>query len=189
MPSKSPASNPPIRPSPSHTGSVIRKAFLAEAIANLFTIPLITHTRWTLGLLLKHPSHINPASILFARLFGGIVVGGLTSALLAGYSNTRNGIESRRIVYLLLGMGEALLIPMLVSETLKDGKDAALSVKVAVASIACLVPPLIWRLYVLCVKPELLGRYTEDGDAGGAGRNGVNCEYIVPDYGTPTDHS
>jgi hypothetical protein len=52
-----------------------------------------------------------------------------------------------------------------------------------------LVPPLIWRLYVLCVKPELLGRYTEDGDVGGAGRSGVNCEYIVPDYGTPTDHS
>ena len=174
MPSKSPASNPPIQPSPSHNGSVIRKAFLAEATANLFTIPLITHTRWTLGLLLKHPSQINPTSILFARLFGGIIVGGLTSALLAGYSNTRNGIESRRIVYLLLGMGEALLIPMLVLEALKDGKDAALSVKVAVGSIACLLPPLIWRLYVLGVKPELLGRYTEASGGGDDGRNGVN---------------
>jgi hypothetical protein len=187
MASKSPASNPPIHPSPSHTGSAIRKAFLAEAIANLFTIPLITHTRWTLGLLLKHPSHINPASILFARLFGGIIVGGLTSALLAGYSNTRNGIESRRVVYLMLGMGEALLIPMLVAEALKDGRDAALSVKVAVASIACLVPPLIWRLYVLCVKPELLGRYTEAGGNGGVGRAGVNCKCITPDYEMSTN--
>ncbi|KAH6906608.1 hypothetical protein BKA70DRAFT_1386270 [Coprinopsis sp. MPI-PUGE-AT-0042] len=171
MPSKSPASNPPIQPSPSHTGSVIRKAFLAEACLNLFTLPLITNPRWTLGLLLKHPSHINPASILFARLFGGIIVGGLTSALLAGYSNTRNGIESRRVVYLILGVGEAALIPMLALEAMKDGRDAALSVKVAFISIACLVPGLLWRLYVLGVKPELLGRYTEprsDRRAGGS---------------------
>jgi hypothetical protein len=180
MPSKSPASNPPIRPSPSHDGSVIRKAFLAEAFANLFTIPLITNTRWTLGLLLKHPSHINPTSILFARLFGGIIVGGLTSALLAGYSNTRNGIESRRIVYLLLGMGEALLIPMLVLEALKNGgRDAALSVKVAVGSIVCLLPPLVWRLYVLGIKPELLGRYTEVDSDSGAGRTGANCKFVT----------
>ncbi|KAH7385761.1 hypothetical protein BKA66DRAFT_569595 [Pyrenochaeta sp. MPI-SDFR-AT-0127] len=147
--SKSPAANPNVSPDPAYTGSTIRKAFLAEALANLFTIPLITNTHFTLSILLNNPAHINPSSILFSRLFGGIVVGGLTSALLAGATNTRNGIESRRPTYLMLGIGEAMLIPMLVLELLKDGgRDAALSKKVAAESIAFLIPPLVWRLYV-----------------------------------------
>jgi len=159
--SKSPATNPPISPDPSVDGSTIRKAFLAEATANLASIPLITNTSSVLSFILKNPSDINPSTILFTRLFGGIVVGGLTSALLAGYSNTRNGIESRRVVYLMLGVGEALLIPVLVNEMLKDGRDAAITKKVAGSVIGMLLPPLLWRLYVLVVRPDLLGRYTE----------------------------
>ena len=178
--SKSPASNPPVIPDPDQNGSTIRKAFLAEAIANLFSIPLITNTRFILSLLLLHPSDINPASILFARLFGGIIVGGLTSALLAGATNTRNGIESRRPTYLLLGLGEALLIPILAIEAAKEGMDAALSTKVAVGSIGLLAPPLVWRCYVLFVRPDLLGRYKESGEGenrgAGVGRNGTKCE-------------
>ncbi|KAF2855975.1 hypothetical protein T440DRAFT_513075 [Plenodomus tracheiphilus IPT5] len=166
---KSPAANPTVTPDPGQDGATIRKAFLLEASANLFTIPLITNTHFTLSFLLNNPAHINPASILLARLFGGIVVGGLTSALLAGSTNTRNGIESRRPTYVMLGVGEALLIPMLVLELLKDGgSDAAISKKVATASIACLVPPLLWRLYVLCVRPDILGRYTDETGIGGA---------------------
>jgi uncharacterized membrane protein len=177
MPSKSPACNPSIHPSPSHTGSVIRKAFLGEAFLNLFTLPLITNTPWTLGLLLKHPSHINPTSILFARLFGAIIVGALTSALLAGCTNTRNGIESRRVVYLVLGVGEAALVPLLLLEAMKDGRDAALSVKVALVSVACLVPGLLWRCYVLGVNPDLLGRYVEAASNRRTGNN--DCEPCV----------
>ncbi|KAH6860715.1 hypothetical protein BKA58DRAFT_443495 [Alternaria rosae] len=166
---KSPATNPTIIPDPSANGSTIRKAFLLEAFANLFTIPLITNTRWTLSLLLNNPSSdINPTSILFARLFGGLVVAGLTSALLAGATNTRNGVESRRPTYMLLGLGEALLIPMIVLDLFEGGgPGAALSKKVAAASVACLVPPLLWRLYVLFVRPDLLGRYTEEKTGGG----------------------
>jgi hypothetical protein len=149
--SKSPAANPAIVPDPNQNGSTIRKAFILEAIANLFTIPLITNTRFVLSFLLLHPSDINPASILFARLFGGIVVGGLTSALLAGATNTRNGIESRRPTYLMLGIGEALLLPMLALEAAKGGQDAALSTAVAVGSIGLLLPPLVWRCYVMLV--------------------------------------
>ncbi|KZM28589.1 uncharacterized protein EKO05_0001433 [Ascochyta rabiei] len=170
---KSPAANPNIKPDPNVNGSVIRKAFLAEAIANLFTVPLVTNTSWVLSLILNHPSDINPSSVLFARLFGGIIIGGLTSALLAGYTNTRNGIESRRPTYLLLGVGETLLIPILVNEMLKDGgRDAAISKKVAGVSIGMLLPPLLWRLYVLGVRPDLLGRYTEKKSGGERGDYG-----------------
>jgi hypothetical protein len=175
---KSPAANPSITPDPQQNGSTIRKAFLAEAIANLFTIPLITNTRWTLSLLLSNPARdINPTSVLFARLFGGLVVGGLTSALLAGATNTRNGIESRRPTYLLLGVGEALLIPILVLELLEGGgSGAAISKNVAGASIACLLPPLLWRLYVIFVRPDLLGRYTEEGESKKKGGNRSGCK-------------
>lgn len=163
--SKSPASNPSITPDPSVDGSPIRKAFLIEATANLASIPMITNTSFVLSLILKNPSDINPSTILFTRLFGGIVVGGLTSGLLAGYSNTRNGIESRRIVYMMLGLGEALMIPVLVNEMFKDGREAAISKKVAGSVISMLLPPLLWRLYVLFIRPDLLGRYTEsDGE-------------------------
>lgn len=156
---KSPASNPSVTPDSDYDGSTIRRAFFLEAAANLFTIPLITNTHHTLSILLKNPVHVNPASILFARLFGGIVVGGFTSALLAGSTNTRNGVESRRPTYLMLGLGEALLIPMFFLELLRDGSDdVAISKKVATASIVCLVPPLLWRLYVLCARPDILGR-------------------------------
>ncbi|KAF2441471.1 hypothetical protein P171DRAFT_475001 [Karstenula rhodostoma CBS 690.94] len=178
--SKSPADNPAIIPDPNQNGSTIRKAFLLEAIANLFTIPLITNTRFILSLLLLHPSDINPASVLFARLFGGIIVGGLTSALLIGATNTRNGVESRRPTYVMLGLGEALLIPMLALEAAKGGRDAALSTAVAVGSIGTLLPPLVWRGYVLFVRPDLLGRYREaDGGGGrvGAGARGSGTKY------------
>jgi hypothetical protein len=172
---ESPAANPDIKPDPTQDGSTIRKAFLTEALANLFTIPLITNTRWVFSFLLANPTRdINPTSVLFARLFGGLVVGGLTTALLAGATNTRNGIESRRPTYLMLGMGEALLIPMLVLE-LVGGGEPAISGKVAGASIGFLVPPLLWRLYVLLVRPDLLGRYTDEGDSK-KGEHGSGCK-------------
>ena len=176
--SKSPASNPRIYPDPNQDGSTVRKAFFLEAMANLFTIPLITNTRFVLSFLVLHPSDINPTSVLFARLFGGIIVGGLTSALLAGATNTRNGIESRRPTYLMLGLGEALLIPILAIEAARESKDAALSTKAALVSIGMLVPPLAWRLYVLFVRPELLGRYRDvgRGSSSGSDSNGTKCE-------------
>jgi hypothetical protein len=171
---KSPAANPNIVPDPNQDGTTIRRAFLLEAALNLFTIPLITNTRLILSYILLHPSDINPSSVLFARLFGGLIVGGLTSALLVGATNTRNGIESRRPTYLLLGLGESCLLPILAIEASKRGSaDAALSVGMAVGVIGMLAPPLVWRLYVLGVRPDLLGKYTEEGEGGA---KGTKCE-------------
>ncbi|KAJ9652370.1 hypothetical protein H2198_008374 [Neophaeococcomyces mojaviensis] len=159
---KSPNTNVAIELDPQNDGSIVRKAFLIESILNLTSIPLITNTHIVLSYVLDNPAYINPASILFARLFGGIIVGGLTSALWAGLPNTKTGIESRKVVYLMLGMGEVLLIPILAVEATKGGsKDAALSVRACVATIACLLPPLLWRAFVLFVRPEMMGKYRE----------------------------
>lgn len=157
-----PASSTRAQIDPKHQGSIVRRAFLLEAVLNLFTIPLVTNTRAALSFLLARPAQINPALVLFARLFGGLVIGGLTPLLIHGSRNTVSGIESRRIAYIALGLGEVLLIPLLVNEALKKGgPGAALSVRGAVGAILCLAPPLMWRAYVLFVDPELVGRYRE----------------------------
>ncbi|WWD19430.1 hypothetical protein CI109_103890 [Kwoniella shandongensis] len=159
---KSPNSNPSVTADPNNTGQAVSRAFLIEAVLNVASFPLITHPRFVLSLLLLQPHHINPSTVLFARLFGGLVVGVLTPLLLAGVPNTRNAIESRRITYLSLGLGECLLIPLLIGEALKGGKGtAALSPRASIGAIMCLAPPLIWRLYVLLARPDLLGRYKE----------------------------
>lgn len=136
--------------------SVIRIAFLLEGIANLFTLPLITNTESTLSLLLRNSAHVNPASILFARLFGGVVIGGLSTALFVGATNTSSGIGSRKPTYLMLGVGEAALIPILAAEVAKNsGPDAAVNAKTGLTMIAMLTPLLLWRFYVLFVRPDL----------------------------------
>jgi hypothetical protein len=157
-----PASSTSAQVDPKHPGSIVRRAFLLEAVLNLFTIPLVTNTRAALSFLLARPAQINPAAVLFARLFGGLVIGGLTPLLIHGSRNTVSGIESRRTAYIALGLGEVPLIPLLVNEALKGGgPDAALTVRGAVGAIFCLAPPLMWRAYVLFVNPELVGRYRE----------------------------
>jgi hypothetical protein len=57
------------------------------------------------------------------------------------------------------------------------GKNAALSVKMAVGCIGVLLPPLVWRCYVLLVKPDLLGKYRDEGEVDANDRmKGTKCE-------------
>jgi len=41
------------------------------------------------------------------------------------------------------------------------GGDAALTVRGCAVAMASLLPLLVWRGYVLFVRPELMGRYRE----------------------------
>ena len=152
-----------IQVDPAHTGKTVRKAFLLESVLNLFTLPLIFAPQRVLSWIILDPLvRINPATVLFARCFGGLVVGALTPALWLGLPQTKTAIESRRTVYLLLAGGEIALIPLLVDQVMKGGDvqaGAAISVKVALMAIAGLLPPLLWRMYVLFARPEMLGRY------------------------------
>jgi hypothetical protein len=71
---------------------------------------------------------------------------------------------------MLLGLGEACLLPILAIDAAKGGSaDAALSAGTAVGCIGMLAPPLMWRLYVLLVRPDLLGKYTEMQEDGKGG--------------------
>lgn len=145
---------------PNNDGRIVRIAFAVESIFNLFTLPLLTNTKTVLSHILNDPKYITPATTLFARMSSAIVIGGLTTALWTGIPNTKTALESRPIVYITLGGGELVLLPILILEALKrGGPDAALSLKACVVSIGCLAPILLWRAYALFVKPELMGRY------------------------------
>ncbi|WWC91082.1 uncharacterized protein L201_006023 [Kwoniella dendrophila CBS 6074] len=138
------------------SGTVVKRAFLIESFFNLLSFPLITNTETVLYYLLRDPtSQINASSILFSRLFGGLVIGGLTTCLIYGSKH----IPSRRNVYWTLGMGEIFLIPILLLEALKSNQDKnkALSTYTALGSISLLLPPLLWRVYILYIRPDLIG--------------------------------
>jgi hypothetical protein len=163
-PYTSPFHLPLIQLDPSATGQPIRLAFLLESLLNLFTIPLITHPQVILPYILLDPKSITHSTLFFARLFGGLVVGALTTALWCGLPNTKPSIDSRPTTYILLAAGEMVLIPLLILEAMKGGKverGAVISVKGCLGVIACLAPPLAWRVWVLGFRRELMGRYRE----------------------------
>lgn len=152
----------PIEMDPRHDGEYVRKAFLIEACLNLGTIPLITHPRFVLPYLLNRSADLNVTTIFFARLFGILVVAALSPGLFAGARRTRTAIESRGIVYIILGGAELLLVPMLLNEArLGSSRSAVLGQKTAIMGAISMAIPLVWRLYVLFLRPDLLGRYRE----------------------------
>lgn len=65
-------------------------------------------------------------------------------------------------MYTALGGAEVVLIPMLMNEVMKGGtRDAVLGYWTALMGVLSVTPPLLWRIWVLFVKPEMLGRYKE----------------------------
>lgn len=159
---KAASANVPIEVDPQHTGEYVRKAFLIEGCLNLGTIPLITHPRLVLSYLVNRPHELNDTTVFFARLFAVIVVAALSPGLFAGVRNTRNAIESRSIVYTILGGAELFLVPMLIKEAVKGkGGQAVLGFKTAAVGAVAVGLPLLWRAYVLFIRPDLLGKYRE----------------------------
>ena len=143
-------------------GTVIKRAFAIESLLNLTSIIAITHPREVLSRILLHPNHINPASILFIRLIGSLFIAGCTTPLVFGLTDTKRGIEIRRPAYYALGLGEVFFIPLLLADVMKareNPKEAVLSVKAGLIAIGALLPPLLWRVYVLFVRPEMFGKY------------------------------
>jgi len=68
-------------------------------------------------------------------------------------------------VYYTLGAGELALIPVILWQTLGPGMGMGIGItlKALGTCLFFLVLPLALRVYVLFVRPELLGRYREGG--------------------------
>lgn len=137
--------------------SVVRKAFVLEAIANLGIIPLVTHPRLVLPFVLANPAQINPAAILFTRMFGSLVAAVLSPLLFFGL-RTR---ETQKLAYVCLAIGEGAWIPIFINEGLKHGqvaRGASLKPEVAWLMAAMLSTICLWRVYVLVLRPDMLSK-------------------------------
>jgi len=79
--------------------------------------------------------------------------------LLLAVPNTKNGIESRPIIYSTMLSTEVALLPLLAWQAMTG---STLSPN-ALANVAGgLIGPILWRIWVLKYRPELMGRYTEE---------------------------
>lgn len=151
----------PVELDPSAPGTVVRRAFALEALLNLFTLPLLFYPKSILSHVVDDPATITPITELLAQVFAVLVVGALTPALLLGFPNTRQAIESRRAVYYVLGYGEFALILLLAWHALSGWEKRGLSQWACWGAIVFLIPPVLWRVFVLFFKPDMIGRYRE----------------------------
>lgn len=147
--------------------SLIQTALALEAFLNTpGIIALVFFPSQTLKYFLASPLpsiELNETAVLLARCVG-ILIMGLTPQLMLAYPSTKDAAEKRKIVYWTLGMGEAGLIPLLIWEAFRasdEHKAAGLwaggfSRKAALMCAANLIPLVLWRVYVLAVKPQWL---------------------------------
>lgn len=138
-----------------------------EAAFNILgAIPMLFFPS-TVASLMTSTGAASPATAQLLQWLGALTLG-LTPQLLLALQNTKTAIESRATVYVTLGAGEAMLIPVMLWQA-GVGDEGGFTGKALVRAAGVLLVPLVWRVYVLGWRPELLGRYVE----GGEGRKGM----------------
>ena len=84
---------------------------------------------------------------------------GLTPQLFLAILNTRGAIESRPMVYYTLGAGDLVIVPLFMWQAWGAEGGSGITRKALGFAMGTLMSPLLFRAYVLFVKPSLLGRY------------------------------
>ncbi|KAF2654370.1 hypothetical protein K491DRAFT_693899 [Lophiostoma macrostomum CBS 122681] len=150
---------------PTASGTVLQYALAIESTLNLIfaTYILLLPTSFLSFLTPSTSTPITPLSTTLAQLFA-LMIYTLTIPMLLAIPNTRRGIELRAPVYTYLGLSEVMLIGLFVYLGLGVGAEASgISGKAVVAVVGNLVPPCLFRWYVLGVRPEWMGRYRDVG--------------------------
>ena len=143
--------------------NTIQLALALEATANLFGAtcmllfpgPIITY-------LTSPPSPAfsttpDPASSHLVQWLAALVYG-LTPPLLLALPNHKDARAKRWIAYSTLGAGEASLIAVMLWQAFlgTDG-GAGFTRRALLGCVGGLMPFMLWRVWVLFVRPELLG--------------------------------
>lgn len=148
--------------------SIIQTALAFEALLNVpGIVSLVCFPSQTLGYLLASPLpslELNGTAVFLARSFGLLILA-LTPQLLLAYPNSKDSVGKRKLVYMTLGMGEVVLIPLLLWEAFRatDASKAAgiraggLSRSFCLTATANLLPLLAWRVFVFQLKPQWFG--------------------------------
>ncbi|MCJ1385688.1 hypothetical protein MMC17_008811 [Xylographa soralifera] len=144
---------------PSAPGTTIGWALVVEAGISVFTGAFMVVKPFTLlQMISASSSPPDPLAAAMLQWLGGLTLALITPLLLA-VPNTKSGIESRPVVYSTMLSMEVALLPLIAWQAMIGN---TLSPK-ALANVAGgLMGPILWRIWVLKYRPELMGRYTED---------------------------
>ncbi|EOD49096.1 putative amidohydrolase family protein [Neofusicoccum parvum UCRNP2] len=146
---------------PSSPGTIVRVELVLESVLNLFiAYPAISRPHSTpQELYLPEPAGASTPSVETVMLvyWYGISMLALTVPMLLAIPNRLGAVESRRLVYILLAAVEAMWVPTVMFMARSDERiDAE---KVIAQQAVPMALFLVFRLWVLFVKPHWLGRY------------------------------
>ncbi|KAL8636528.1 MAG: hypothetical protein Q9228_006088 [Teloschistes exilis] len=103
-----------------------------------------------------NPSSVSPTTIQLLRWLAALVYG-LTPQLLLALPSSRGARDKRWIVYITLGAGEgALIVMMLLQALLRQKGEGGLTRRALLGCVAGLTPFMVWRIYALGGRPEML---------------------------------
>ncbi|KAI9696336.1 MAG: hypothetical protein M1820_008178 [Bogoriella megaspora] len=145
-------------PSPSSSGTIIRLAFLLEALFNILGAAVILlYPATCLSYFVPKPHITTTTSVSLVQWLAALILG-LTPQLVLALPNSRKAVDSRPMVYTTLAWGEACLMPVLIWHAFVE---SGLSPRAMGICVGNLLPIFCWRLYVLWWKPEWFGRVKE----------------------------
>jgi hypothetical protein len=145
---------------PSAPGNIIRAALVFESLVTVGvgTYYLLFPRHYLLHTMGAAAAQVTTTAIQSAQQFGAMnVLVGATVALFI--PNTKNAIESRQILYLVILVFELLYTPLLVWQAFM--MEGGMLRKSLLAGAGQFVPFVVWRIFTLGSKPEWFGRYQE----------------------------
>ena len=151
--------------------SEIQIALALEAGANVlsatsmllfpgYILSALTTTPSSIGSLLNPPSAPPAAMYLFQWL--AAITYGLTPPLLVALPGQRGAKDKRWTAYITLCAIDSVLIPVMLWQALMlESDDGGLTRQALLGCAGGLMPFLVWRVWVLALKPEMLGKSGE----------------------------
>lgn len=145
---------------PSATGNIIR---VALAFESLFTVGVGTYyivfpRHYLLHTMGAAAAQVTTTAVQSAQQYGAanVFVGAAVGLFIP---NTRNAIESRQILYVVILLWELLYILLLICQAFM--MEGGMLRKSLLAGAGQFVPFVLWRIFTLGWKREWFGRYQE----------------------------
>ncbi|KAF4549896.1 Hypothetical protein D9617_19g102010 [Elsinoe fawcettii] len=134
--------------------TLIQSALAIESLGNIAGgIGFLLFPRFNLSLLIRDTSLINPLALTLMQMLGGITLA-LTVPLLAAYPDTPAGVAHRRSAYVTLGVGEGVIVPLLLMGWLRG--ESPFHAGMVVGGSAVLGGIAGWRAWCLFARPGVL---------------------------------
>ncbi|KAF5695154.1 amidohydrolase family [Fusarium denticulatum] len=147
---------------PSASGTIVRIVSAAESTFNiLLAIPMVFNAEKAFKrMYLTDDPSAAPLAAPVMQLCG-ISLAAMTVPMMLGIPNKAGAVETRRITYRMLASFEAMALPLLFWQACLAGEDGSgiYPTKLTLASGLAMSVALGFRVFVLFMKPEWIGKY------------------------------